>query len=378
MAMSDYFFPNFNCKKVEIDGVSVPEVFSTIDKEVGAVRHSVGISDISCVSVLRISGEHAYELTDRICPCFLHIRVNQMKHTILLKENGSPLADIYICKEQSGYVILGKGMPHEALSKYIYEHKKPDENITVEILNTTHSLLSLNGPFAWEALSELEEPEVISLPYLSFYYPDINSMIFRAGETGEFGYLLLLPKEHVDMFCKKIIEIQDEFDIEFVGFAALQYCYLENMFFNIFKEGAVQATPAELQLQWRVSYLKRSLHFIVLNDIKSRPLTRRLTGVLSERPFRYNDEVFCDNKKIGFIINASRFISGNGSIGLAMLDMPYAVSGISCYEVLSQGDKAPLKTVSPPFIRNRSLCVDPQIHAYQERETISFPPITGK
>ena len=108
--MSDTLFPDRDCTKVEIDGVSVPEVFGTIDKEVEAVRYSAGISDISCVGVLRISGDHAYELTDRICPCFLHIRVNQMKHTLLLKEDGSPLADIYICKEQSGYIILGKGM----------------------------------------------------------------------------------------------------------------------------------------------------------------------------------------------------------------------------------------------------------------------------
>ena len=117
---------------------------------------------------------------------------------------------------------------------------------------------------------------------------------------------------------------------------------------------------------------------MALNEIKSKPLARRLTGVFSEGPLGYNDEVFCDNKKIGFIVNANRFISGNGSIGLAMLDIPYAVSGIPCFEVLLKGEKAPLKTVSPPFIRNRSLYIDPQIHAYQERETISFPPITGE
>ncbi len=375
--MSDSFFPDSDCTRIEIDGVSVPEVFSSIDQEVSAVRNSVGVSDVSFVSVLRISGEHAYDLIDRICPCFLYVKTNQMKHTILLKESGSPLVDIYICKERINYLILAKGMPGEALREFLLKHKKTDENITISILNTTHSLLAINGPFAWEALSELEDPEVISLPYLSFYYLDDDSIIFRAGETGEFGYLLLLPHQTVDIFCKKIIEISDDFDIECVGYTALEYCYLENMFFNIKKEGAIDATPAELQLQWRVSYLKKGMYSDKLLEMKNRPIARRLTGVIGKDPFQDNDGIYYSDKRIGFIVNANRFVSGNGYIGLALLDMPYAVSGIPCYEIFSQGEKTPLMTVSPPFIRNRSLYVNPQVHAYQERDTIPFPPITG-
>ncbi len=76
--MSDSFFSQRDCSRIEIDGVSVPQVFSSIDQEVQALRNSVGVSDISFVGVLRIAGEHAFDLIDRICPCFLYMRINQI------------------------------------------------------------------------------------------------------------------------------------------------------------------------------------------------------------------------------------------------------------------------------------------------------------
>ncbi len=363
------------CKTAGIDGVTVPVLFTSLEQEVHALRTSTAISDISCIALLRISGEHTFNLLDRVCPCFLFIKTNQMKHTLLLTEEGIPFADIYLCKEEKDYIVMGKGLPADEFKEWLLKHTKLEEEIEIEVLNETHSLIGLNGPFSWDLLAELEDPEIISVPYMSFYRPDDNRMIFRAGETGEFGYFILVPNDQAGKNWEDIIEMGERFDLERAGFDALDYCSLENMFFNIRKEGSIGATPAELQLQWRISYRKKSVYSNALQKMKGSTLARRITALISEAPLQEKQKIYFKDENIGYIVNANPFISGNSYIGLAMIDIPYAVSGVPLYRVESESERYAVKTISPPFVNNRSLYVDPQVHAYVDVDTISFPPL---
>jgi glycine cleavage system aminomethyltransferase T len=226
-------------------------------------------------------------------------------------------------------------------------------------------------------MSELEDPEIISLPYLSFYYSDKDKIIFRAGETGEFGYYMLYPQAEACEFWKQALKIGVPFDLIPAGNEALEYCALENMFFNVGREGAVGASPAELQLQWRIDYRKQFAYHQALSKTRQAPLARRLTGVHSRQAINPRDMVYYEGKVIGRIMNAHRFLSGDGYIGLAMLDRYYAESGIPGYQCQGAEEKSRIRTVSPPFVNNFSLAVDPQIHSYLDKDDIVFPPISA-
>jgi hypothetical protein len=65
-------------------------------------------------------------------------------------------------------------------------------------------------------------------------------------------------------------------------------------------------------------------------------------------------------------------------IGMALLDLPYAYSGIDAYTVEADGESQTrvfIQTVSPPVINNRSLYVNPQKHSYTTRSSHTFPAL---
>jgi glycine cleavage system aminomethyltransferase T len=361
---------------INIWDAQVPKLFSSIEKEVHAIRYSAAISDVSHTTSIRLSGSHAFDVLDRITPCHLNLKNNSITHTLFILDESLHYADVYIGKEPEAYLLIIKGESPGKIAQWIGKHKNDDEIINIEVLNETHSQIAFNGPFAWEILSELEEPEIISLPYLSFYCPDGARIIARCGETGEFGYLLIYPHEVACQIWQAALTKGGVYDLEMAGYEALDYCALENNTFNVTKEGSIGVNPRELQLQWRISYQKQFIYRDVLEKIREEPLQRRLTAIFSDSPFYEKEKIYYDQREIGFIVNAYRFLSGNGYIGLAMLDRPYAESGIPYYNTQNEAQSALICTVSPPFINNYSLVVNPQIHSYMDKDEIKYPPLT--
>ncbi|MCA9573231.1 MAG: hypothetical protein KC656_35590, partial [Myxococcales bacterium] len=58
-----------------------------------------------------------------------------------------------------------------------------------------------------------------------------------------------------------------------------------------------------------------------------------------------------------------------GVLGLAMLDIAWAHPGVDAYRA---GEHA-IRTVSRPFVLNRSLFVRPQTHSWRTRDSIPYP-----
>ena len=353
----------------DIDGTEVANVVSSIESEVHAIRHSVAISDMSHICAIRLSGEHAHVFLNRLAPRNLNIRNNKLFQSLFILDDAWRYADVYVAKEHDAYLLLVRGLDADYLIDWLKQSLLPDEDVNIHLMNDTHSILTFNGPFAWELLSDLVDPEIISLPYLSFYYPEENQIIIRSGETGEFGYLLIYPHDSAQLMWRKALDIGSTYDIRQAGIDALDYCALENNFFNVHKEGSIGANPKELQLQWRLSYGKHFTHTGALQAMREEPIKRRMIAIYSETILVEKGLIFCNNDEIGFIINSAPYLSGEGYIGLAMIQWPYAESGVVNEYQSSAGA---IRTVSPPFINNRSLVINPQIHSYLDLDEIQF------
>jgi glycine cleavage system aminomethyltransferase T len=330
-----------------------------------AIRNSVALSRMEHVGCLRISGEDAFDVLDRICPKDLYLRDGQMLHTLLLSERAFPLADLYVCRDDDDYILLAEGMGPGGIEDFVRNFAPGSPRIFFEDLSLSHALLSLNGPYAWEILGELLGPEVIGLPYLTFYRIG-RFVCFRAGKTGEYGYDLLVPSGEAGAVEERLMEIGRAFDIGRAGLDALDQCAMENWFFNIRREGRVEVTPIELQLQWRVSYRKSYVGSKALSERRRAGPTERLTCVLSETALAAGDPVEHEDRKAGRMVNAG-FSSMRGDwVGLALVEISLAFPGLRFGAV---------RTVSPPVLNNRSLHVSPQAHSYRTRHEDFFPPV---
>jgi glycine cleavage system aminomethyltransferase T len=85
--------------------------------------------------------------------------------------------------------------------------------------------------------------------------------------------------------------------------------------------------------------------------------------------------VLSGDEPIGTVLRAARSVTLGDHVAIGLLDIAHAHSGIESYAVAHAGASVPVRTVSAPFVNNRSLFVNPQRHAFARRAEIAFPEL---
>ena len=332
------------------------------------------LSELEHVVCLRLGGEDAFDAMDVLCPADLYVRDGQILHTLLLTDDGLPLADVYACCDDEGFLLLCEGPTAAQLVAHVHAHLPDGVEPAVEDLSASHRVLSLNGPYAWEVLAGVVGPEVVGLPYLSFYHEQDFSVL-RAGKTGEFGYDLLVPVEQVDGLRARLEAEASGLDLVLApaDLDTLDQCALENWFFNIRREGSAGVSPLDLQLQWRLSPHKDD--HVGARAVQARreagPLHRLTCVEWADRTLEPGAAVSLGEHEVGRLVNVGQCPLDGGWVGLALLEEAVAHPG--CQGLVA--GEVPLRAVSPPVINNRSLFIDPQQHSARTRREDRFPPL---
>lgn len=348
----------------------------TLPDDVAAIREGVAYSRLDDVSYIRIRGGTAYAALDALFPSALKMRDGQLLHTMLLTDDARPFADAYLCWDDEEFFILAEGPPSAVLAAWLRENLRGTD-IVVEDCSETHAILALDGPYAWELLGLLVDPEAIGLPYLTFYHHG-DSICYRAGKTGEYGYGIIARRDEAERLEKRLVEIGRAFNLRRVGRETLEQCALENWFFNIRREGAEAVTPIELQLQWRVSYQKSFAGSDALSRRRRDGAKQRLTSLLMNGEIARGDIVSLEGKPVGRIVNAGFSHVRAEWMALALIDVAWAYPGIASFAVAGRAGTATARSVSPPVLNNRSLSVSPQLHSYATRQEYPMPDLVRR
>ena len=346
----------------------------SLEDEYGFVRHGAALSRMDHVRCVRIEGEDATEAVDAICSGDLWVRDGRMRQTLFLDEAGQPTADVYVCPDDDACILLFEGMTTEELFDSMNRYADSDLEIQLVDLRATHELMSLHGPYAWEVMSRWLTPDIIGLPYLSFYHFD-QGTCFRAGKTGEYGYGLVLRREHADDAWNDLLELLGSVGGGEVSLEMLDLCALENGFFSM-RHGSLEGlTPLELQLQWRVSARKRFPGAEAIEARRVEGVRRRLTHFVARDGVRAGDEVCGEEGRVGRVKSAMLSPGVGGIAGTALLDISVAHPGIDVFFASHEKAQHAIRTVSSPLLFNRSLLVDPHRHTYETRDRSLDPPL---
>jgi aminomethyltransferase len=337
-----------------------------------AVRNSVALSRDRHVRYLRVRGVGAYDALDRVFTRELYVRDGQLSMGLLLDEDGIVFADCLLGNDGDEFFLLVEGPGWEALRAYWDCHTAGVDDVELADLDATHAVVSIHGPYAWELLARLVGPEVVGLPFQTFFHDD-RFLCCRTGETGEFGYQLLVPWAAADAVWSELTALGAEFDAAEADLDVLDHCALENGFFNIRVEGRERLTPLELQLQWRTSRRKEYVGSEALWKRRQAGVERRTTHLVGEAEMAAGQAVFLGGNRIGRILNAGFSEVRGDWVALALIDLPYAIPGWTDLTIGPSGASA--RSVSPPVVRNRSLFVDPQVHTYEGRHEDDFPSL---
>ena len=328
-----------------------------------AIRHSVALAEEPELRCLQLTGARAFDALDAVCPCDIFLRDGQMKHTLLLDDEGIPFADIYVCREGENAYLLGYGPSAAEIADWITGHATDSSDFSIIDLSKSHQSLALDGPYAWELCAEVFGPDVLGLPYLGMRTLG-GVLVFRAGRTGEYGYHLLVPTDQKNAWREKLLATGAAFAMACASEAARVQCVLENSFFDVNREGRYGLTPLELQLQWRVSPQKTAYPGAeAIHTLRQSGWTHRLTCFITPDFVSPDEEITCDGEMVGCILAAGYSPLRGEYVGKALLRRPYWHAGLDAFLV----GCCPLKTISAPAINNLSLKVTPYRHSFHTR-----------
>jgi aminomethyltransferase len=334
--------------------------------ELYGLRRAVALVAHTRIGVLRVGGEHAFDVLDRLLPCDLFLRDGQLRPTCLLDTDGTIVADVTVVAEDDAFWLLVEGVSVSALAERVRGAAEPGEQVEVEPSDT--AVIGVEGPIAWELLGAFDTPGIGALPHLALARLDDGVRCLRISRTGEYGYQLLVPAAAREQVVARLHALGEPLGLVSCGLDAFSHALLENGALDIHAPGQRGATPVDLQLQWRVSRRKPFPGADALAAQRTDPHRRRMTGLRGPAGLVAGQAVTLDERVVGTLLTVGPDFVQGGSIALAHLDLHYAHPGIDRFRV----NGAAARTVSLPFVQTRSLWLRPG-RQRPALDTLPFP-----
>ncbi|UHA75641.1 aminomethyltransferase family protein [Paenibacillus sp. 481] len=362
-------------------GYGVVASYGDIRAEYNTIRTGIGIVNLSGSGLFKISGEGAVDFVSELVTRDIEfLDTEHVVFTLMLDDKGDILDLVSLYRLEDSFLIETSAMKRDTITAWLRERCGGADNVELEDLGSTHSLIGFEGPHAWKLAQTLITFEISSLPYQSFVETDIQGvqMLFiRSGFTGEYGYKVVAPHEMACSLWEQLMEFSGDEDDEQsederyvvapVGAEALEIAMLEVRQPNAKVDGSISVYEA--CVEWFVSFPKE--HYIgrdALMGPLQQSVNQRLVGFTAKAEneaeveasaevvlsLEVGNSVIIEDIKIGSIVQVVYSPILDKYLGLALVDQTFAVSGIQIEALDRTGERIRLTTQSSPYVIPKS------------------------
>lgn len=332
-------------------GYDMPIQYVGITEEHNAVRHHVGVFDVSHMGEVRVTGKDA-------CKFVNHIFVNdvtgapdgQIFYGMMCYENGGTVDDLLVYKvNDEEYFLVINASNIEKDVEWIRSNAEGFD-VKIDDQSEYYGEVAVQGPEAEAAVEKLLGLEVKDIPFYNFktFNSDGEEIIVsRTGYTGEDGFEIYGSHDYTRKVWDKLME------------GGVQPCGLgcrDTLRFEVGlplygDELAADITPIEASLSMFVKLDKPE--FIgkeALAKQKAEGVKRRIVGLELEGNAipRHGYPVEVNGEQVGEITTGYRSISTGKSVAMAMINKPYDKLGTDV-EVRIRKKTFPAKVVKKRF-----------------------------
>jgi len=345
-----------NAKIVEFAGYEMPIQYTSIIQEHKAVRHSVGVFDVSHMGEIFIKGEKALDFVQ-------HITINdasklfsgRVQYSAMCYEDGGIVDDLLVYKIADDEFLL---VVNASNINKDYDWMIKNNKFNVQILNRSDdfSLLAVQGPQSLNTLQKISDSK-IELEYYHFAsikIAGVDMLVSRTGYTGELGYELYFEGDEAlaEKVWNAIFEAGKEFNIQPVGLGARDTLRLE-MGYCLYGNDIDQTTnPIEAGLGWitklnKPDFIGKQALLKAKENIK-----RKLVAMVSEEKTfpRHGYDITAEGRKIGFITSGTVSPTLDKPIALGYVEKDFSAVDTEVNFVV-RGKEFPAKVVKLPFIK---------------------------
>ena len=320
-----------NATMVAFAGYEMPVQYANgVKQEHLHTRENAGLFDISHMGQIKLSGNDATRTLEALIPSKIeNLALNAQRYSVLTNEQGGILDDIMVTNTGDAlFVVINAACKEQDIS-YIQDHLIGD--CQLEVL-TDRALIALQGPKAANVLKRFC-PEATKLTFMSgdqFKINNINCVINRCGYTGEDGFELSVPMEHVDTIARLLLA---EEEVELIGLGARDSLRLEAGYCLYGHDLDENTSPVEANLNWVISkerLEKESSDYPgkkIIQEQKVNGAKRLRVGLLSDgkAPIREGESVLNEKEEmIGTVTSGGFSPSIKKPVAMAYIDKQYS------------------------------------------------------
>ena len=311
-------------------GFDMPIQYSTITEEHNAVRHNVGVFDVSHMGEVRVKGPEAEKYVN-------HIFVNdvtgapdgQIFYGMMCYDNGGTVDDLLVYKVNDNEFFLVINAANIDKDWAWIEEQAKGFDVTVENQSPYYGEVAVQGPEAENTLVNVLDMSVRDLKFYNFTTFDRDGeevIVSRTGYTGEDGFELYCAAKDAEALWNTLLHAGAEEGLIPCGLGARDTLRLEAAMPLYGHELDDEISPIEASLSMFVKFDKPE--FIgreALWQQKSNGVKRRIIGIELEGNAipRHGYPVEAEGKEIGYVTTGYRSISTGKSVAMAMVDKPY-------------------------------------------------------
>ncbi len=304
-------------KMVPFAGWEMPVQYASIIAEHNHTRTEASIFDICHMGEFTVSGPGAGEALGKIVTQNLAtLGVGKCRYGFLTNERGGVLDDqIVYCLEKDRYMVVVNASRIDSDAAWI-SNRLPGDVLFEDISGNT-AKIDLQGPKAFEVLSNILPGDWKELKYFNFVWTTFEGvplMVSRTGYTGELGYEFFLPAYKAVALWELCLT---DARVKPAGLGARDTIRLEMGYPLYGQDLDENHTPAEAGfgplLVSEAEYPGKG---------KDREINRRLVplAIPGRRSARHNDKVLLNDKEAGLVTSASFAPSLGHAIALAYVD----------------------------------------------------------
>ncbi len=174
--------------------------WEAVREEALAVRHRVGLMDLSTFAKFEITGPDAHAFLDRICANRIPVRDGGIVLTHLLNASGSIESEITVTRlaPQRFYVLSAASAQLHDLDQFVWR-RRPEENVTIADVTDAYGTLVLAGPKARDVLAACTDADLANAAFrwLTGKEAEVAGVagvrLLRVNYVGELGWELHCP-----------------------------------------------------------------------------------------------------------------------------------------------------------------------------------------
>jgi sarcosine oxidase subunit alpha len=230
---------------------------SAAQREAGTVRKSVGLLDGSPLGKLEIFGPDAAQFLDLMYVGTMStLTVGQARYGILLNENGIVVDDGIVARLGTQHYWVNTTSAGVERTAAAFEEWLQCEYTSLRVLVTPVTSrwgnVTVAGPKAWDWLASVGFDAALAPTAMKHMWLRESTLdavplrVLRASFSGELGYEINLPADHVEALLERLWTRAQQFNAVPYGIEALEIMRTEKGFIHIGTDTDGTTLPADI------------------------------------------------------------------------------------------------------------------------------------